>query len=679
MGHTITVSGSPGLPEAATIRGLKVVLPPQALRRLVQPAREALADTPVLLRSTIPVSAEAWLNGLEQAGITRQTNPLQQEITQLLEAVSGHDAKAIRTKSNFLAQRTRDICSDLGILAACAVASDGRIQNAVKTLRDLAHLALESIASETLSTELEEPTKLTLSATERLYSESPHLHDAPCLEVFGLSRSEVCEDSGVFSSSRLYGHYYGRYGELVAKVHGVWSAFTDVPPLLDDGLLPAWALMHTTYPLTMFRAALFAREQIEYSFAADPVSSARILRAYKLRIDRSKSNHAGIIRTQRAVHASTTSAEKAELTLDLYRRVIEGQFRPWAWTLLQLRGRTGARMPELNTLRDLLLADRHRVLADAAVAILPAARNAAAHEDFVWDEELEKIYIGEATTSVAELEDAISRAYDFMCGCECAIVECRAKDGDLVKAMNSEDPPGGLMARNLSVAVNLFGTNGLKVKSYALDRGIFSVHLEDWGLQAINPGLQALTVSAQVLSKAQRFQVLVGDSAVMATDIDRTDLQKNWHVWLRARSQFSEMPLSTFLPANAAARLAVETPIDAARAITWMALNDALHVFADVAEVRGDFKRLKRIWPHLQARLELIAYSVGVANEVVGVDEKDAMLAQELLKKLALEVAKPVQDVVQSFMAGLVRKAERYWRDLGPASIFPTLDQEPLR
>ncbi|AIR99092.1 hypothetical protein SGLAU_15545 [Streptomyces glaucescens] len=655
-----------------------LVLPPQALERLVQPAQELLAKDPAALRSTIPVSTETWHNGLEQAGIVRQRNPISREIAELQDAVDSHDAKGVRARSLALAQRVQEICSDLSILAACKVASDGRNINAIRKLFDLAHVTLKRYAGKSSPLEVNEVTESMLAALEHLFSQSPYLHDDPCMEVFGLPREDVSEDNGIFSESRLYGYYYGRYGQLAAKVDGIWSALTNSPPSLMDGLTPAWVLMHATYPLTMYRAAVFAREQIQHSFAADPAASAAALRAYKLRIDKSKANHAGVIRTQNAANSSVTNAEKAELTLDLYRRVIEGQFRPWAWTLLQLRGRVGARLPELNTLREMLLADGHRVLKDAAHAILPAARNAAAHEDFLWDEELEEICVGDATTSVTELEQAISRAYDFMCGCECAIVECRANDPVLVDAMASEDPPGGSLARNVAVAVNLFGTNGLRVKSHALDRGIFSVHVEKWDLQAVNPGLQALTAASQVLPKVNKFQVRVGVPALLAADIDRSHLQRNWHVWLLARSRFNEMPLSTFLPANAAVRLAVESPTEAVRAVTWLALNDAMHVFQDAAEVSHDRRRFKRLWPHLQARLELISYSITVANEIVGADDEEATAAQELLKKVAVEVAKPVKDVVVSFVVSLGRMIERHWRQLGPVPILPTLDKTPL-
>ncbi|WP_229918970.1 hypothetical protein [Streptomyces griseoluteus] len=654
------------------------MLPPQALKRLVQPAYDLLAEDPPVLRSKIPVSVKSWRNGLEEAGITPQCNPIAKEIDKLRDAVISHDAKAIRIRSAALAQRTQEICSSLGILTACKVSSDGRNANAVKSLLALANVTLKCCTGEASPVEADEVTESTLAAIERLFSESPHLHDDPCMEVFELRREEVSDDSGIFSESRLYGRYYGRYGQLASKVDEIWSALTDSPPSLMGGISPAWMLMYATYPLTMYRAAVFAKDQIRRSFTADPAVSAAALRAYKLGIERSKANHAGIVRTQKAAIASTTSAEKAELTLDLYRRVIEGQFRPWAWTLLQLRGRVGPRLPELNSLREMLLADGHCVMKDAARAILPAARNAAAHEDFVWDEELEKMHIGDAVTSVTELEEAISRAYDFMCGCECAIVECRANDPDLVEAMASEDPPDGSLTRNVTVAINMFGTNGLRVKSHTLDRGVLAVHVEGWDLQSVNPGLQALTTASQILPKVRRFQVRVGSPAVLAADIDRSPLEKNWDVWLQARSRFSEMPLSTFLPANAAVRMAVESPTEAIRAVTWLALNDAMHACADAVMVSRDRRRFKRLWPHFQARLELITHSVTVANEIVGVDDEAATAAQELLKRVALEVNKPAKDIVVSLIAGLGNTIERRWKELGPVPVLPTLDKTPL-
>jgi hypothetical protein len=614
---------------------------------------------------------------LKQAGLAPNAIPFQCEIDELFASVAADDARTIRPRSVALAQRAEDICSDLSVLAAC-VAARGVVEPAIEGLMNLAKTVLNSCGAGVSSPRVAVATEAAKVALGELYAESADTCEDPCRQAFGVSRDDVSDANGIFSSSRLYGHYYGRYGELLARVYNVWSSFAETPPILENALTPAWTLVNAEQPLTMLRAAVFAREQVQSAFAAKPDDSGKILRAYKLRVDRSRANHAGAVRIQKALRSSETRSETAELTLDLYRRMVEGQFRPWAWTLLQLRGRAGSKLPELSSLRDQLVADGNRVLADAARVILTAARNAAAHEDFEWDEEIEKIRVGDATTSVAELEEAITQAYEFMCGCECAIVDCRASDRALFAAMNSEDPPHGFLARNLAVAVDLFGTNGLKVKTHAMDRGTFSVHLEDWPLKSVNPGLQALTVAAQVLPKAQRFQIRVGDSNIVAADIDRAPLQENWRVWMKARDRFSEMPLSAFLPANAAVRLAVEQPVQASRAITWMALNDVLHALADVAEKRNDRRGARRQWPQMQAHIELAHLALGLANEIIGETADDAKSAQEVLRKIAREIAKPKRQLVHVFMDGLVRDLQKRWGELGPVSILPTLDPAPL-
>ncbi|MFB8271004.1 hypothetical protein ACFC96_30950 [Streptomyces sp. NPDC055955] len=648
------------------------------MQRLVQPARERLASySPAVLRSTVPVSHEAWLNGLAHAGFSRHENPLQVEIDELATAVGSGDAKGVRLKSFTLVERAEDISSDLGVLAAC-VAAAGRVDSLLGELRRLAGAAISSCIGEMSSASLVDAEISLKLEIERLYVDVDGESDEPCRRAFGVDREDAVDANGIFSASRLYGLFYGRYGELLSRVEKIWSSFTDTPPILQNSLAPSWMLVHATQPLTLFRTFLFAREQIQNSFSASPVETAKVLREYKMRIDRSKANHAGAVRIQKALQSSETRAEKAELTLDLYRRLVEGQFRPWVWTLLQLRGRVGARMPELSSLRDLMIADGNRVFVDAAQAILPAARNAAAHEDFVWDDDLEKIHIGEATTSVSELEEAMTRAYEFMCGCECAIVDCRAADDALYAAMDSEDPPLGVPAQNLSMAVNLFGTNGLRVLMHTMDRGIFSVHVESWELDSINPGLQALTVASQLLPKAQRFQVRVGDSKIMAADVDRGPLEKNWRVWRSARVRFNEMPLSTFLPANAAVRLAVEQPMQASRAVAWMALDDALHAFEDVAEERDNSRGMRQKWPRLQAHIELICLALELANEVIGEIDGDAAASQVVLEKIAREVSKPTRQRVQTFLASLLRDMGRRWTELGPVAILPTLDADAL-
>ena len=75
------------------------------------------------------------------------------------------------------------------------------------------------------------------------------------------------------------------------------------------------------------------------------------------------------------------------------------------------------------------------------------------------------------------------------------------------------------------------------------------------------------------------------------------------------------LPLCTFLPVNAANRLAVETPDAAAVAVAWLALNDAVHSFNEAYEGWGGERRDGR----LAARLELVADAIDAAREILPV------------------------------------------------------------
>ncbi|MFJ2371256.1 hypothetical protein ACIOZL_00420 [Streptomyces sp. NPDC087769] len=650
-------------------------LPPQARRRILEPARKILSEDADWLTPAIPVSREAWCTGIRQVGVNGRINPLDSEIAAIRVAVTMEDPVALRIAGLSLAERTLQLQSDLSALSAFRPARDLRIQRVVGRLRSLSLSVLDSASGCNIDTEATE--KQYIDAQEQLTSEAPDFCEDPCLAVFGIERSAVCNSDGTFSPSRLLGLFYGRYGVLQRSLDSIWSSFASKPPSIQGGLMQAWTLVNCSQPLTIMRAALFAHDQIKKSFAVDREAAAEILRVYKMRIDRSKANHSGIIRTQLALIESSSDAEKAELTLDLYRRVVEGQFRPWAWALLQLRGRSGSRMPELGTLGDQLRSDGHRVLQHAAGALLPSARNAAAHEDFVWDAALEQIQIGDEATTVRELEEAITRAYEFMAGCEVAIVACRAADESLVEAMDKEDPIGGLLTRNVAAAVEQFGTNGLSVRSHKLERGVFSVELDDLLPQQINPGFQALVVGAKVLTQASRFEIYLSGREAPAVNIARRPLDENWHVWMEARKNFFVMPPSTFLPVNAAVRLEVETCRDAARATAWFAINDALDALGYLTG--GDRKALRKAWKFVNARIGLTVCALEVASTVGGfqvVPEFNDWRRE--LSKIAKEISKPPRDIVGNYLGDLVRRLEGGWSELGSFPVMPTIDDTPL-
>ena len=396
----------------------------------------------------------------------------------------------------------------------------------------------------------------------------------------------------------------------------------------------------------------------------------------KLEVDRSATSHAGMVRVMEQLRTAETASDRAVLTLDLYRRMIEGQLRPWAWALLRILGRRGVKAPELSSLREQLLSERILLLSDAAEAILPDPRNAAAHEDYVWDDNLKVLRVGDATVSIADLEAAFSRAYAFMAGAECAWRCVRTESLELARLLDAEDPPGGLRAINTRTAIDHFGTNGLAVRKWFIDGDMLSVLLDELPLSSINPCFQAVMWASRHLENVNRFVVKLPGRAVPAMDLGRQPLDTCFMVWKEAIVSFSAMPMSTFLPANAWARLAVELPDRAMQAVAWLALNNARHAYLDAQEQHGPLSERVAM---LNSRLHLIGTALAAT-----------------LTTLPIEMVGPLEEVLELVTAaaswnlpatiGLSRRPaadlEIRIRDLYMSypvpAILPTVDARPL-
>src|SRR5262249_47918336 len=152
-----------------------------------------------------------------------------------------------------------------------------------------------------------------------------------------------------------------------------------------------------------------------------------------------------------------------------------------------------------------------------------------------------------------------------------------------------------------------FGTNGLHVRRWEVDRGAFSVEIDELPHRAVNPCFQAVMWASRHLTRVERFVIAVPYRPMPVIELSRSVLDATFVVWCEAIMNLSEMPQSTCLPANMWARLAVEVPDQAARAVAWLAINDALHAYLDTQEASGSL--LQRVAP-LVARLHLIGTAV---------------------------------------------------------------------
>lgn len=602
---------------------------------------------------------------------------LEAEFLQLVDAAATAPPR-LRAVASALTDAVGLLAHDLWCMQAYVPASPDRANTLRLALIDAALTAVDFASGDTDAAALT-AARLDVdraAADLRSVAATFSFPEDVCKAAFGVAHDDLVDERGLFSATRLLGAYYGRYSQLASRIETLLSVLTSAPPDILNALRPAEALVVTGRPLVTLRTAVRTRDLFESKVVEDLEALARPLRNLKLAVDRSAASHAALARLVAQRRGATTAEERALLDLDIYRRMVEGQLRPWGWTLLRVLGRRGANAPELSSLRDQLRAEGNPLLADAARAILPEARNAAAHEDYAWDDESGVLRVGEFEVSPDDIVRASDLAYAFMIGAESAWTCTRHSSSALAQLLDSEDPAGGLQPINLRAAIDHFGTNGLKVRHWTHDSGTFTVLLDDLPFQRVNPCFQAVMWASRLLKSMDRFVVTMQGFARPAMDLPRPALDATFLVWREAVGRFPAMPLSTFLPANAWARLAVELPDEAARAVAWHALNDAVHAYEDALDMQGSMH--DRLLP-LLARLDLVVTAVAATIATLPAAAIDPLVDVLELSRAAAAAATAV---VQGFDAAPAARLEERIRDLHEASpcpsFLPTVDPRPL-
>jgi len=578
------------------------------------------------------------------------------------DAALAHDAHGLRRAASALAERVAGIAFDLWCLSA--LGPGGVAVPLRDAVVDMGTSVLEGVADPAPARTLNWDRPLR-TALEVVCGHSPPLVDDPVAALFGVSREAACDARGVFSPSRVVAEFHGREGDLTRIVNGLLALITSTPPNPIDGLRAAGALFLGPRPFLSLRSAVQVRAIIADALRGDPEAAATPLRALKSRVDRSAVNHASMLRVTAQIAEARTIAEQAPLRLELYRKMAEGQLRPWAWTILRLRGRVLDRIPELASLRDQLLADAHPLSLEAARAILAPARNASAHEDFEWDGQRGVLLVGDAEVSVDDLVEATERAYTLMSGAECGWTCARSESDLLGRLLDADRPPNTEKVIDLHGALARFGTNGLHVHDWTFDDGVLCVTVDDVPVHAIDPCFQAVLEASRRVS-ANCVVVKTRQAPDPVIDLSREAIEIADRVWCRAVRSFRPLPLCTFLPANAANRLAVETPESAAVAVAWLALNDAAHAFNEAYDGWGGERWAAR----LTARLELVADAIAAARAVLPV-------AAEMPLSHAASLVSNAMAAIASGRAAALDAAEdsiRAYLDASPApSPLPTL------
>lgn len=646
---------------------------------MVRAARDALVQLQAVVPPpcVIPVTRDGWDTVLGDAGLDDDTPLLESEFTALLETADS-TAQRLGPAASDLAAAVDLVAHDLWCIHAFQPADPDKAWTLRERLIDAALSALEVAAGDAGAADLarsRDAVALAVAGLREATASFPFPTDR-CEAVFGIPRADLVDQRDVFSRSRLLAAYYGRYRQLDIRIGTLLSVITSRPPDVLSALGPAEALALSGRPLITLRTAVRITRLFEEHIAADVDALARPLREMKLSVDRSATSHGALMRLVSQRDQVSTAEERAVLDLDIYRRMVEGQLRPWAWALLQVFGRTAASPPELSSLREQLVAERHPLLLDAARAILPEARNAAAHEDYVWDDKLGVLRIGDAEVSPDDLDDASDRAYTFMLGAEAAWRCARHSSPAFATALDADDPDGGFAALNVRTAIDHFGTNGLQVQKWSLDAGTLTVVLDDLPFQRINPCFQAVVWASRHLEGTERFVVTTAGAERPAMDLSRAPLDATFVVWREAAARFPYMPLSAFMPANTWARLAVELPDAAARASAWHGLNDAVHAYNEAMDAPGPLD--ERRGP-LVDRLDVITTAVAATISTLPAEAVGPLIeVLELTRSAATATASAMRGLGGRRAAQLEEQIRDLYESWPSASVLPTVDPRPL-
>lgn len=652
------------------------MLPRAARERLVARAVAELDDIAPPPEATVPVTHEGWRASLADAGLTGGDCSLIKPLADAARAAGSDTPREIGRAAEGLARAGADFDRSVWMLSALRPASGGE----VGALRVVASASVRKALEAIIDREPEEAVRGAANvsaAIEVVQRVRSGMSPDPCEALFGYPRSELCDDRGILSASRILAANHGRYDALMRDVAAVLLPVTAHPPWGIDGLHAVIPLIVTPRPLITLSAATGVRALIEQGMAINPIATATPLRELKLRVDRSAASHAGMIRTSRNLEEATTQSDSAILKLDLYRRMAESQLRPWAWTLLRMTGRTGTSAPELASLREQLIADGSSLLVMAASAILAGPRNAAAHEDFVWNEQDGTLIVGSTEVSISEIDDATAFAYSFMLGAECGWACARAESSTLAALLDAEDPPAGLPAIDIRNASNRFGTNGLRLMSSTYELQTLVVVLEELPFHGINPCFQAILEAARIISHASQFEVHVLGRDAAVIELPRDVVDATNVVWSLALKSLREMPLSTFLPSNAVSRLKVETPARAAAATSWLALNDAVHAYNDAHEASGTREERAAA---LAARLDVVATALAMTATVL---PSEAVKPLERARALVTRGKEWADCLVRgetpdSLRSSAESRLRRLLNSRGSPSVLPTLDPRSM-
>lgn len=196
-------------------------------------------------------------------------------------------------------------------------------------------------------------------------------------------------------------------------------------------------------------------------------------------------------------------------------------------------------------------------------------------------------------------------------------------------------------------ARSAFGASGIDLEDLEETPDGIVARVEMLSKPMANPCLPSLLWARLLLEPASSYRVYEASATPETVRVSGADLDAAMPVWDEARRRFVSglfplLPLSTFLPANLAARRQHETDRNAAQAAAWIAIDDALDAIVESILVPQ-----QRSQERLEARLGLVILELDAS----GADAEPTLaLARDSTRDVADEVSALSGPIAHGFL-----------------------------
>ena len=442
-------------------------------------------------------------------------------------------------------------------------------------------------------------------------------------KAFDLDHDPV-DDVGEFAAGHVYERYPYQRSALLSRL----------VPLLDSLGIP-----YVNDPLAMISIAgkiltspdpVFANRSMTemLNVLLDPPNK-KTLKAFLIDFHSGEAaSLQGRRRTLIHLKEARTAArqdDRAHAQAEAYRRVIEGPVRHLGWAAHRLRSSQWEPAPRLWEMTAAVDRDGGWLAFFVDITVIRSFRNGQAHETLEWSHERNSYAVGAESITFEEVTDHVHRALAFSAGAEAAILFAKAhtaaKEGRL-----SQLPSLGYDVMDPdALAGAVFGANRLGLLRLHRSRRVIRAVVREIAFETINPGLQALLHLRRSNPGFDQYELSTGDQGIAEISVSADALDRTETPWQFALARFPEMPLSTFLPVNLAARLHDEDPRTAAQSARWIAIDDLLDAIVSSENWATDMKR-----PRLQDRFTLV--SLALLGSIADVCEQERDMHNRVAK-----------------------------------------------